>query len=110
MVIDGGVTVPVCMLAQVYLEVVDLLSVYAPLRQAHLGPDAPLPALPAAHVPMPPGGFSFNHTLIGAHKVLERISSGVGCPFIGSLPRGCIICRVNVQYSNCAVSLRIVKQ
>ena len=73
------------------------------------GPGAPRPALPAADVPLPPGGFVYRHATIGAHKVFERVSTGRGCPTIRTLPRGCILCRINVQYSNCALSLRIVK-
>ena len=106
MYLNGGV--PLDLQGPVILEVADLLSVYAPLRQVDFETGA-RPALPAAQIPIPPHGVTFHHATFGAHKVFERISHGDGCPVIGSLPRGCIICRVNVQYSNCALSLRIVK-
>jgi hypothetical protein len=106
MYLDGGV--PLNLQGPVILEVADLLSVYAPLRQVDFE-TGPRPALPAARIPLPPYGVKFHHATFGAHKVFERISNGDGCPVIGSLPRGCIICRVNVQYSNCALSLSIFK-
>jgi hypothetical protein len=107
MEIGGGV--PLHLIGPVYFELVKVLSLYAPLRQVDFQPGARLPALPAFYVPLPAGGFIFRHATIGAHKVFERISTGIGCPLVGSLARGCIVCRVNVQYSNCAFSLRIVK-
>jgi hypothetical protein len=92
-----------------YCEVADLLSVYAPLRQEDFQPGARQPALPSAHIQIPPYGVTFRHATFGAHKVFERISNGSGCPVIGSLTSGSTICRVNVFYSNCAVSVRVIK-
>ena len=106
-VFDGGV--PRDLMLLLHLEVISLLWLYAPLRQVNFQPGASVPALPAFPISTPPGGFTYNHATMGAHKVFERISNGSGCPVIGSLPRGCVVCRVNVQYSNCAFSLRIIK-
>ena len=107
MVVNGGV--PLHMQGPVHHEVTCLLSVYAPLRRADFEPGAPLPALPAGHVTYPNCGVNYHHATLGAHRVFERISNGKECPVIGTLPQGCIICRINVLYSNCAFSVRLFK-
>jgi hypothetical protein len=107
MYLNGGV--PLNLQGPVYLEVSDLLSVYAPLRQEDFERGARQPALPSAHIRIPPYGVAFHHATLGAHKVFEHISEGSRCPVIGSLAPGSAFCRVNVYYSNCAVSVSVIK-
>ncbi len=88
--------------------VTNALVTYAPLRKVHFTGGA-LPIIPTGSVIYPPLGVKFHHSTIAAYKVLERIQSGAGLPDIARLPAGTNIVQLNVIYSNCALSILLIK-
>jgi hypothetical protein len=84
------------------------LVTYAPLRKVHFSRDV-FPVIPAGFVAYPLLGFKFHHSTIAAYKVLERIQSGVWLPDIVALPAGTNLVQLNVVYSNCALSMLMIK-
>jgi hypothetical protein len=105
----GGANVPpLAAVGPILQAVAKALVSYAPLRKADFAGGA-LPFIPAAHVVLPPLGVKFHHATIAAYKVLERIQTGAGLPDILALPAGTNIVGLNVVYSNCALSILLVK-
>ena len=81
---------------------------YVTLRDIDFRPGQPLPGLVPAG-PMPGVGVPYHHSTISAHKILERISSGVGCPTILQQGSGTTLCTIVYTYSNARVAVPIVK-
>jgi hypothetical protein len=104
----GAIIPPLAAVGFIIQDVAKALATYAPLRKVHLNGGA-LPVIPLALVGYPPLGFTFHHSTISAYKVLERIQTGVGLPNIAALAPGTNIVQLNVVYSNCALSILLVK-
>jgi hypothetical protein len=104
----GAIIPPLAAVGFIIQDVAKALATYAPLRKVHFNGGA-LPVIPLAFVGCPPLGFTFHHSTISAYKVLERIQTGVGLPNIAALAPGINIVQLNVVYSNCALSILLVK-
>ena len=102
----GALQPPLAAVGGINQEVTKALVTYASLRKVHGGA---LPVIPAGFVGYPPLGVKFHHSTIAAYKVLERIQTGAGLPAIMALPAGTSIVQLNVVYSNCALSILLVK-
>jgi hypothetical protein len=104
----GALLPPMAAVGLIFQAVTKALVTYAPLRKVHFAGGA-LPVIPVGFVGYPPLGVKFHHSTIAAYKVLERIQSGAGLPDIMALPAGTNIVQLNVVYSNCALSILMVK-
>ena len=104
----GAVLPPMAAVGGIFQAVTKALVTYAPLRKADFAGGA-LPVIPAGFVGYPPLGVQFHHSTIAAYKVLERIQTGAGLPDILALPAGTNIVQLNVVYSNCALSILLIK-
>jgi hypothetical protein len=98
---------PMAAFGFIFQAVTKALVTYAPLRKVHFA--GALPFIPAGFIGCPPLGVKFHHSTIAAYKVLERIQSGAGLPDIVALPAGTNIVQLNVVYSNCALSILMIK-
>jgi len=105
---DGAVLPPMAAVGGICQAVTKALVTYAPLQKENFASEG-LPVIPADFVGYPPLGVKFHHSTIAAYKVLERIQSGAGLPYIMALPAGTNIVQLNVVYSNCALSILLVK-
>lgn len=105
---EGAILPPMAAVGNIYQAVTKALVTYAPLRKANFA-DGTLPVIPADFVGYPPLGVKFHHSTIAAYKVLERIQNGAGLPDIMALPVGTNIVQLNVVYSNCALSILLIK-
>eukprot|EP00906_Rhabdomonas_costata_P018693 RCo027266 len=95
---------------RVYMEVEEILMVYAPLLAPSFSPGAPLPALPPLPVAgFPPAGVPFQHASIAAHKALERIQMGQGTTPITRQPNGTVLVIIDFTYANAGVSIKVVR-
>jgi len=92
----------------IHQAVTKALVTYAPLRKADFA-NGTLPVISPEFVGYPQLGVKFHHSTMAAYKVLERIQTGEGLPDIMSLPAGTNIVQLNVVYSNCALSIVLVK-
>lgn len=104
----GALLPPMAAVGFINQAVTNALVTYAPLRKADFSGGA-LPVIPAGFVGYPPLGVKFHHSTIAAYKVLERIQSGTGLPDIMALPAGTNIVQLNIVYSNCALSILLIK-
>lgn len=106
--VEGATLPPMAAVGGIYQAVTNALITYAPLRKANFV-DGTLPVIPVDFVGYPPLGVKFHHSTIAAYKVLERIQNGAGLPDIMALPVGTNIVQLNVVYSNCALSILLIK-
>lgn len=104
----GAILPPMAAVWGINQAVTKALVTYAPLRKFDFARGA-LPVIPAGFVGYPPLGVKFHHSTIAAYKVLERIQTGTGLPDIMALPAGTNIVQLNIVYSNCALSILLVK-
>ena len=105
---EGAVLPPMAAVGDIFQAVTKALVTYAPLRKVNFA-NGTLPVIPSEFVGYPPLGIKFHHSTIAAYKVLERIQSGAGLTDIMALPAGTNIVQLNVVYSNCALSIPLVK-
>lgn len=105
---EGASLPPLTSVGWILQAVAKALVTYAPLRKVEFSEGA-LPLIPAEFVGLPPLGVKFHHSTIAAYKVFERIQSGEGLPDIAGLPLGTNIAQLNVVYSNCALSILLIK-
>jgi hypothetical protein len=104
----GAQLPPMAAVGLICQAVTKALVTYAPLRKADFAGGA-LPVIPDGFVGYPPLGVQFHHSTIAAYKVFERIQTGAGLPDILALPAGTNIVQLNVVYSNCALSILMIK-
>ena len=104
----GALQPPLAAVGGINQAVTKALVTYASLRKVNFAGGA-LPVIPAGFVGYPPLGVKFHHSTIAAYKVLERIQTGAGLQAIMALPAGTSIVQLNVVYSNCALSILLVK-
>ena len=105
---EGAIMPPMTAVGNIHQAVTKALVTYAPLRKKSFANET-LPVIPAEFVGYPQLGVKFHHSTIAAYKVLERIQTGEGLPDIMALPAGTNIVQLNVVYSNCALSILLVK-
>ena len=91
------------------MECNSVIRAYGTLRAFHFNPTlAPLPPLgPPCGIPGP--GVVYHHCSVSAHKLVERIGKGEGCPTISRQPTGTILIKINYYYANCLVSIAVPK-
>ena len=106
---EGAHLLPMTAVGFVIQAVTKALVTYAPLRKMNFAGGGALPVIPADFVGYPPLGVKFHHSTIAAYKVIERIQSGAGLPDIAVLPTGTNMVQLNVVYSNCALSILMIK-
>lgn len=95
-------------LLQVLQEANSVVEAYAPLRAADFVHGAPLPGL-GPPVVLHCLGVEYHHSTISAQKVVERISSGLGCPVITTQSAGVVLCSIVYTYANARVGMPIVR-
>ncbi|CEP01835.1 Uncharacterized protein PBTT_09500 [Plasmodiophora brassicae] len=68
-------------------------------------------AMPGIGCPGPPpgNGVPYRESTVSAKHLIERISSGHGCPVISRLPPGIVLCGVMYTYANAVISMRITR-
>lgn len=91
----------------IFLEASAVVAAYAPLRARDSG--APVPGI-GPPFGLAPRGVVYHHSTISAHAVVERISTGVGCPVVSAQPPGTSLCSIVYTYANAVVAINISKR